>query len=96
MSGWEIPRVLWRLGKSSRVLMGPKTSSQRELQKMMVKAGGRDGTADEALVAFYGYVARQENWGPHSIAEHQLLGSFGGNIEVAEELNRLGQKVGAG
>ncbi len=74
--------------------MGPKTNSQRELQKMMVEVGDRDGTADEALVAFYSYVAMQENWGPHSIAEHPFLGSFDGNIEITEELKKLGLKVG--
>ena len=87
---------LWRLGKSSRILSGTKTTDQRELQRLMVEAGGRDGTADEALIKFYSYVAKQENWGPHSIAGHPFLGLLEGAMDVTAELEGLKQKISVG
>ena len=88
----EIPR-LWRLGKSSKILSGEKTTDQRKLQRLMVEAGGRDGTADEALIKFYSYVAKQENWGPHSIADHPFLNLFKEAIDVTKELTNLRVEV---
>ena len=89
----EIPRH-WRRGKGLYALLnGEQFNDQRDMQRLMVKAGEREETADEVLVKFISYVARVEEWGPYSIAEHPFLGSFDVVIDVTYELNQLKQKV---
>lgn len=92
----EIPRH-WRLGKGLYALLnGAQFNDQRDMQRLMVKAGEREETADEALVKFISYVARVEDWGSYSIVDHPFLGSFDGVIDVTEELENLKLKMNVG